>query len=379
VEELTPPNNPKDSTRSGQSMEQAYKKARFWLYVNAGLFAAAFFILIGVFWVVTSTTDNIDQAAEDLAGQTQEKQKQGGKTSTGGYVRRAVDGKWVKPEIASSGLTAVVVDNHVDARPASSLSRANLVYEIEAEGGITRYLAVYNQDSQIKEVGPIRSARPYFLDLARELKALFVHVGGSPAALARLAKPDAVTNMNQFYQGDYFWRDSSRERPHNVFTQSSLIRAYKRDIGADNGLPASWKYKKDQPDKERPKDPDPITVGYTFEGHKVKWLYNHAENNYLRYLDGDLHKDKQGNTIKAKNVVVQTVEGEVLDKKLRLRLDMTGQGKAVVCRDGTCRKAGWQKKDKDSRTRYYENGQEVAFNAGTTWVEVVRPHIQVSY
>src|SRR3989339_236076 len=126
-------------------------------------------------------------------------------------IRRSLDGVYVSIGEENNYPVAVMIDNHPGARPQSSLARANLVYEAEAEGGITRYLAIYADLNDLKEIGPIRSARPYFIDLARETSALYVHVGGSAGALAMLAQ-NKIPDMNEFYNGKYFWRDTIRLR-----------------------------------------------------------------------------------------------------------------------------------------------------------------------
>ena len=97
-------------------------------------------------------------------------------------VRRPLDGLMVKPEIASLRPYAVMIDNLAAARPQFGLSAASLVYEAPAEGGITRYLAIFSADQTSSQIGPVRSARAYFLNWAKELGATYVHVGGSPEA-----------------------------------------------------------------------------------------------------------------------------------------------------------------------------------------------------
>ncbi len=113
-------------------------------------------------------------------------------------VRRYIDGVMVAPEFEKSQLYGVMIDNFSTARPQFGLSAASLVYEAPAEGGVTRYLAFFSPDSAPSEIGPVRSARAYFLNWAKELGATFVHVGGSPDAL-EAAKRIAKSDLNEFF------------------------------------------------------------------------------------------------------------------------------------------------------------------------------------
>ena len=97
-------------------------------------------------------------------------------------------------------------------------------------------------------------------------------------------------------------------------------------------------------------------------------------------MAGQAAVDDSGEEIRAKNVIIQYLEAEVIDEELRLAMNVVGKGKAVVCLDGQCEEGAWQKRNLASRTRFYNSsGEEFVFNAGTTWVEVVRPEIEVEY
>lgn len=294
-------------------------------------------------------------------------------------VRRFLDGELVSVGEENNYPVAVMIDNHSDARPQSSLADANLVYEAEAEGGITRYLAIYANMKDLLEIGPVRSARPYFVDLAQEVGALYVHVGGSPEALAVLTK-NKVFDLNEFYNGRYFWRDSNRSAPHNTYTSFVNLEKYMNSNELNSGKYLIWKYKDDLAENERP-DVGGVKIGFR-SPFGVSWQYNKENNNYLRYLNNRIHVDRSGKTVTAKNILVQIIFAEEVDKELRLKMDVVGGGKGVACLDGECREAYWRKKSKTSRTRFYndsEFNEEIELNGGTTWVEIVRPEIGVEY
>ncbi len=291
-------------------------------------------------------------------------------------IRRKIDGVLIKEEQAEMYPVAVIIENNIDARPPVALAEANLVYEAEAEGGITRYMAVYADGRDIGAIGPIRSARPYFVDWARELSAVLVHCGGSPEALAMLAQGE-ILNLNEFYDGDYFWRNEEILAPHNIFTSSENLYSYLTNKGLTDSMLLSWQYKGDLTLEKRPQTGE-IIIGYKKPDFVVKWLYNRESNEYIRYLADEQHKDLSGQQITAKNIVIEYVEAEVIDDELRLKMNYIGSGEAFVCLDGACVKGSWQKSASAARTRFYDNqSKEIEFNAGTTWIEIVQPEREV--
>ncbi len=284
-------------------------------------------------------------------------------------IRGAIDGVYTKPENANLYPFAIVIDNSLDARPAFGLSKAKLVYEVETEGGITRYLAIFDDISGIKKIGPVRSARPYFVDWTKELSATLVHCGGSPSALVQIIKKD-VNDLNEFYNETYFYRDNKIKAPHNVFISKNKLESYLDKNNLKNGKVLSFKFKDDNKKTDQ-LGLQGIKINYK-KGYNIKWEYNEVGNNYVRYLNDIKHIDGDNNQIVANNIITQFVDGVVIDDKLRIKLDTIGEGDAILCLDGECLKGKWKKDKLESRTRYYIDNNEVEFNAGITWIEVVR-------
>ena len=298
-------------------------------------------------------------------------------------LRRSIDGVYVEPGQENPYPIAVIIENQVDARPPSGLAQANLVFEVEAEGGITRFLAIYAGNQDLAEIGSIRSARPYLVDWTEEFSALLVHCGGSPEALVKIAKDNALS-LNEFYNGGYYWRNK-RPGPHNIYTSSELLNKYLESENLNQGKYLSWQYKNDQPVAQS-ETIDNITIKYKSASYTVNWTYDKDNNDYIRYLAGERHKDIDGEQIKAKNIAIAIIPAEVIDDELRLKMYHIGEGDAIVCLDGQCQEGRWQKKSSSARTRFYKDDgdastgialQEFKFNAGTTWIEVVRPEITV--
>lgn len=289
---------------------------------------------------------------------------------------RFIDGVYVKKGEENIFPLALMIDNHSEARPPSGLEKANLVFEAEAEGGITRYLAIFASQDEISELGPIRSARPYFVDWVREFSALYVHVGGSPEALVKI-KQDNIFDINEFYNEKYFWRSDYFNRPHNVFSSSKKLRDYIRNKNLEEGKFFSWKFKDDQIKKELPLS-GKISIKFKLDAYALDWVFDRENNNYIRYQNKNPHYTRSGEIISAKNIIIEYIDAKEIDDKLRLKMEVVGEGKALVCFDGKCREAHWEKKTKGARTRYYIDGEEVVFNRGTSWIEILRPEIEVS-
>lgn len=344
------------------------KKKHFWMIMSA--IFVVLVIGLGVYTYKVISDYNISK------GQGEEKQEKD--RSLENMARRSIDGVYVEQGKENIYPLAIMIDNHTDARPASGLSKANLVIEAEAEGRITRFLAIFASDEDLNEIGPVRSARPYYMDWAREFSALYVHVGGSPEALTRMAK-ESFLHINEFYNGKYFWRASKRLSPHNVYTSTENLREFLDSKDLEEGKFFSWKFKDDTREDERPEEGE-IKIDYQLDSYKVIWKYSKENNDYVRYEGGEEYKDESGEDIRAKNIIIQKIAAEEIDEELRLRMETIGEGDAIVCLDGECQEGKWKKSSAGSRTRFYDqNDNEIEFNAGITWIEVVRPEYEVEY
>jgi hypothetical protein len=278
---------------------------------------------------------------------------------------RFIDGEEVSEEDKNPFLIAAIIDNHTRARPQFSLSLASLVYDIPAEGGVNRYLAFFRSDLEgdIK-IGPIRSARPYFLDLADDYEALLLHCGGSPEALNRI-KEESLLTLNEFYQGHYFERYKNYPAPHNVLADFDKIKLYLENNDLKHSLFESWKFKDDDV-SDGLMASSSLSVKSKNSFYNTEWVYDSASNSYSKIIS----KEEMG--ISAKNIVLQFIESQILDDDLRLKIEMTGQGDAIICRDGSCYDASWIKEGEKSRTFYYDQGgEEFVFNRGLTWIHFV--------
>lgn len=270
-------------------------------------------------------------------------------------------------------LVGVMIENHLDARPQSGLAGANVVYEAPVEANYTRFLAIFSADLDIKKVGPVRSARPYYLDWLSEYGALpYLHCGGSPDALSLIKKRN-IFDLNEFYNGWYYWRADDRSAPHNVYTSSDLwSKAFDRDQGDWSGWKFNTSTNIEQILNENLTNIKQITISFLPPVYEAVWKYNSSTNQFDRYQMGSRHCDADGKCISTDNVIVMNVDKKVLDEIGRLQIITIGQGEATVFKDGIDYVGTWIKTGVESRTGFYDvNGEEIKLNPGKIWIELV--------
>ena len=297
-------------------------------------------------------------------------------------VASPLTGVQVAPELAEQPITAVVIENHTDARPQSGLSQAGVVYEALAEGGITRFLAFF-LDEKPKEVGPIRSIRTYFVDWALEFNAPVAHVGGNIDALD-IINPLRMKDMNQFTYGSYFYRTSDRYAPHNMYSTMDKLWALEKKLGYDEPSDFTPTPRVAKEKAAETADHPNIHINYSYNGYQVDYQYAAATNDYARLLAGKPHIDRNtGQQIHIKNVVVQympTSYGTTRIGEQTVIMGTPGSGKAVVFRDGTAIEGTWSKPNHSTRTKFVDTqGNEIKLNPGNTWYSIVPISNSVTY
>ena len=298
---------------------------------------------------------------------------------TPSLVAAPLTGRMVKPEVASRHVIAVMVDDQFAARPQSGLSSADVVWQAPAEGGIPRYMALFQTGSP-KAVGPVRSSRYYFIAWASEWRSVYVHVGGSPQALALLrsskGKGPIVYDADGFrYEGRYLWRVTNRFAPHNVYTDAKNLRSMGKKVGAKAvDYKSPWKFGPDKLLSLRPKGGS-IVVPYL--ANKITYKYDRKTNSYLRSVTGEAKQTDASSKkrVAPKNVVVMVVRFGALNdgsKKHRLEAQFKGKGVAWIATNGKTIKGEWRKKTMTAPTRFYDkHGEQVTFTAGQTFIQVI--------
>lgn len=296
-----------------------------------------------------------------------------------------LDGLLHPAQTANRHPLAVMIENHPDARPQSGLDKANIIYEAIAEGGITRFMAIYGPDAPEK-VGPVRSARTFYLDWGLEYSAYYAHVGGNIDALDLIPKL-GIKDLDQFkYGSQAYWRESQKGKAteHTMFTNTVKLYGIAQDNGWDvNSSDFTMLEFKDDAQKNQRPISQSIEVNFSTDTYKVSWEYDPNNNLYKRFMAGTIHKDAiSSEQLTAKNVIVQEVKRAPTITRINEQgWDMTtvGEGNAKVFLDGKMIEGSWKKKDENSRTLFYDaDGNKIKFNAGKFWYEIVPPETPIT-
>jgi hypothetical protein len=355
------------------------------LWASVAAWSALFFVVVvavsAMGWAYWRGTGTGPLAVFMRRGGVEETAAEGGEPVVRRALpRRAIDGLELGVDGRAGGARlAVVVENMTDARPLSGLAKASLIIEAPVEAGITRFLAVFDSSEAVERIGPIRSARPYYADWAEELGAVLIHVGGSPASLEML-KTGSPRALNQFFWGKYFWRDSGRYAPHNVYSSTELLSdGVSARYGEDEAAELKpWRWRDEAPIEFRPQSPPDIEVRYSTVSYDVAWRYDRDGNDWIRLQSGKPQFDEDGSAVRVKNVVVQFTDIKVIDEVGRRSVRTDGEGRAIIAVDGDAVEGKWRVEG--GRTRFFgQSGEEVSFAPGATWIGVVSGGTEVTY
>lgn len=283
-----------------------------------------------------------------------------------------LSGIYYPEELVNRRPFAVIFDNHSLARPQAGLIDAEIAYEFLAEGDITRYMGIFLTEEP-KDIGGVRSARPYLIQRAMEFDAYLVHVGYSPQGDLDIQNYK-VNNINALNRGsDVFWRKNHKVAPHNMYSSSEAIRKaaesskYRSDMQSEG-----YSFHEDLMEIEG-RGASEIKIFYS-SPYQPSFIFNQEENLYYRYYNGKPQVDEiTQQQLTATNIIVQVVKAKVVDAELRLEMETIGSGVGQYITNGKIMDITWKKDSYQSLTRYYDlEGKELILNPGKTWIQVIK-------
>jgi hypothetical protein len=292
------------------------------------------------------------------------------------YVSKLTGAKVSEPD-SNLPVTAIMIENSPDARPQSGLKDAGVVYEAVAEGGITRFLTLF-QESQPGYIGPIRSVRPYYLDWLVPFDAPVAHVGGSPEALAQISS-EGIKDLDYGFNSNYYERVSNRYAPHNVYTSRAKLLELQNSKGWNKSEFTGWARKTDSPSPTvNAKSIDFNISSFLYNPH---FDYDATTNSYLRSQAGKPHVDEKTNAqISPKVVIAIIVPKSIHPDGVHTVYGTHGSGKAFVFQDGTVTIGTWDKTDRKNQITFKSSdGKPIALNSGNTWISAVGLEGSVTY
>lgn len=278
-----------------------------------------------------------------------------------------LSGREVSEELSLGPVTGVMIENSPEARPQSGLYDADLVFESVAEGGITRFLALY-QESKPQEIGPIRSVRIHFANLVTGYDASLAHVGGADSALSLIKENK---DLDEFSNGESYWRSADRYAPHNVYTSFDKLDKLNKSKAFIKSNFIGFERKADEP--KNPADATSIYIPISAFNYDSQIKYQPESNSYLRFIAGKPHLDANNKQIDPKVVVVLNVDHNAIkDTNGYAYPNILDSGNAIIYQDGTKQEANWIKKDAASPLKLTDTaGNDIKLNTGQTWVTII--------
>jgi hypothetical protein len=292
-------------------------------------------------------------------------------------VQNTLTGRKVQPETNKRQVTAVMIENSSDARPQGGLQEAGVVFEAIAEGGITRFMALY-QDTRPSYVGPIRSVRPYYISWLQGFDAAVAHVGGSPEAL-HILRERGIKDID--YNPEYYQRVSDRYAPHNVFTSINQLVKFQNSKGYKTSNFTGFERLGEKGKAAQKVTARNINVNISSENFNSSYVYSKTRNIYLRKMAGIPHKDAKTNKqITPDVLVVMTIGYSIHRDGVHSVYDTVSRGKVHVFQNGKVFRGTWIKKAHDDQIVFRDGkGEPIKLNPGQTWVSMISDTSKLSF
>jgi hypothetical protein len=267
-----------------------------------------------------------------------------------------------------------MIDNIAEARPHFGLGAADVIYEAPAEAGIPRLMPIYlRAGGESRSIGPVRSARHYFVYLANEYRAPLVHIGASPQGFDALSAT-GLPDVDEARGDGGFTRDRNRQAPHNAFVSTSSIR----DVLRQRGGPIKATLGPLNFGAYTPGAQPATTVKIPYpgpEGYSVEYDFDADQHNYKRIMDGQPHRDgSTGDQYTASSIVIEMADVEPIPNDDAGRVDVTlvGSGKGVLVADGTQVPLTWSRTSVRDATQFKRtDGSTFALPQGQVWIQIV--------
>jgi len=296
-----------------------------------------------------------------------------------GMVKSRLTGLWIPEDTAMYRPYAVMINNIKVASPQSGLSAADILYEVLVEYGITRFMAVFEAQDALaettKRIGSVRSARHYYVNLANECDAIYVHFGGTTFAYDKIKNSNltAVDGIMGGFAGQAFSRDQKIQAPHNVFLNYSVLLndVFKSSLRSewDSGRDKLFTFYEEDTTPENGQKADKVTIQFS-QSVRPYLVYDKETGEYTRYQFGVLHTDPNNDQpLTFKNIIVQYAKhAPKSNEYITIELDDT-EGDGYYITNGVAIPIVWKRNEAPNECRYYDlEGNELSINIGKTYI-----------
>lgn len=265
-----------------------------------------------------------------------------------------------------------IIENSIDARPQSGLKKAGMVFEAQAEGGITRFLSIW-QNEEPRLIGPIRSVRQYYIDWAAGYNCGLAHVGGSPDGLEMIRSGKYAVDLDQFFNSGFFWRSSDRYAPHNVYSDLGKLTELSKNKGVKepNIKPLT------RTDSTQILNTDvkvtKFSTNVSFGAYNSEFTYNPETRTYLRTQNGVPHNDREEGQIAPSAVLVINADTRYQSDGHHLNINTLSSGKrAWLFQNGIVLNVKWRRNNvKDALEIIDDSGKPVQVVRGQLWITAI--------
>jgi hypothetical protein len=279
-------------------------------------------------------------------------------------------GEKVADEAATKqAVTAIMIENSPDARPQSGLKQAGIIYEAIAEGGITRFLTLHQQDKP-QLIGPVRSLRMYYVDWLASYNASVAHIGGSATALAEI-RNGKYRDIDQFFNAGSYWRATDRYAPHNVYTSFERLDALNKSRGYNESTFTGFARTDGTPNPTS--GATNIKINFSGPAFNTSYAYDKDANRYNRSVGGAAHNDREEGQLTPTVVIALKVDmHRIFEDGYREDIKAVGNGKATIFQNGNVQEVNWSKPTRESPILFTDaDGKEVPLVRGQTWIAAV--------
>lgn len=305
----------------------------------------------------------------------------------GNFIRKKLAQKYYSPltgmEVIDENatkrpVTAIMIENSPDARPQSGLKDSGVVFEAIAEGGITRFLVLY-QEQQPALVGPVRSLRPYYVDWLASFNASVAHVGGSYNALQEI-RNGQYRDIDQFFNSGTYWRAKDRYAPHNVYTSFEKLNALNSQKGFNEShftgfarVPAVTKPTAKPKQSPPPETANQVQVNISGALYNSNYSYDANSKLYVRSQAGKPHLDRESGQITPRVIIVIKVPTKIgFEDGYREQMTTIGTGEAHIFQNGAHTTAIWKKDAKKNQIKFVDaNNKDILLERGQTWITAI--------
>ncbi len=353
------------------------KVKRSYLFIFVVVLAAA--LLWGCGGPDAEETAREESPSEQEQKESEEKKEEENPPEETGVVN-PVTGLEVPEDKMERRPWIAMMDNHPDAVPQYGLSEADLIFEVLVEGGITRFMPVYISAKPDK-IGPVRSGRPYCLDIARGWDALFLHAGGSPQFYEEVAHVN-LHNIDAMHLGNVYFRSQDASAPHNLYADTGEVRQLAEDRGWAKGGNYQERFQFVEEPLAGTASARRVSVSLSgWLGYEIRFDYDEKVNKYFRYSQGQAHRDRlDGEQLRVGNVIILTAATRRIpgDAKGRLQIDLVGEGDLLAFAAGKMARGSWEKDSAASPIKYRdEEGEMIELGPGRTWILIVPPEAEI--